>query len=156
MPVTEDPASQAVLLLAHPRKGTRSPFPPRLGEETAPTILVVDDDGGLRQLLALCLRRANYNVVCAANGRTALDLFRQQPIQLIILDLMMPEMDGLAVCDAIRLCSRVPILMLSAQSDPEVQAQALRRGVSGYLCKPMRLEELHRVIHALLTEDTTP
>jgi DNA-binding response OmpR family regulator len=112
--------------------------------------LVIDDDPGLCRLLTHCLQHANYRVVAATSGAGGLTLLDRYAIDLVILDLIMPHMDGFSTCAAIRARSAVAILVLSALTGQDVQTRVRRSGANAYLAKPPRLAELHRVIQALL------
>jgi CheY-like chemotaxis protein len=85
-------------------------------ELTKPLLLIAEDDVVLRRLLTATLERAHYRVIAVANGDEAVRAFQQQKVDLVILDIMMPVMDGLAACTQIRALSTVPILLLSAFS----------------------------------------
>lgn len=111
---------------------------------------MVDDEPGLRLLLTQALRRDNYTVIEANNGAEALALFTQQPIHLVILDLMMPLLDGFTTCITLRQHSSVSILVLSAHAEPRVQQQARQCGANHCLKKPVRLAELQSAVQTLL------
>jgi two-component system OmpR family response regulator len=119
-------------------------------------ILVVDDDPRLRDLLALTLTRAGYAVITAANGALALThAFRETP-DLIVLDVGLPEMDGLEVCRHIRARSQVPILFLSARSDEVDRILGLELGADDYVTKPFSPRELLARIRAILKRGAPP
>jgi len=119
-------------------------------------ILVVDDDPRLRDLVALALTRAGYSVITAANGALALThTFREAP-DLIVLDVGMPEMDGLEVCRHIRARSSVPILFLSARSDEVDRILGLELGADDYVTKPFSPRELLARIRAILKRSAGP
>ena len=110
----------------------------------ARTILVVEDEPTLRETLAEALEAEGYRVVTAADGREALASFRAEPPDLVLLDLMLPELSGLEVCRIIRAESAVPIVMLTA-SDAEVdKVVGLELGADDYVTKPFSLRELPR------------
>jgi DNA-binding response OmpR family regulator len=110
--------------------------------EPKKTVLVVDDDPTLRDTLAYNLRREGYDCLLAANGPEALALARTAKPSLILLDVMMPGMDGLEVCRAIRRDSLVPIVMLTAKDDELDKVLGLEIGADDYVTKPFGLREL--------------
>ena len=100
-------------------------------------ILVVDDESRMRKLVKDFLTKSNYEVIEAEDGAQAIDLFfEQNDIALIILDVMMPNMDGWQVCKEIREYSKVPIIMLTAKSDERDELQGFELGVDEYISKP--------------------
>lgn len=100
-------------------------------------ILVVDDESRMRKLVHDFLARNNYDVIEAANGEEALDIFYEdKDIALIILDVMMPKMDGWEVCAEIRRNSKVPIIMLTAKGEERDELQGFELGVDEYISKP--------------------
>ncbi|AKX93895.1 response regulator transcription factor [Neomoorella thermoacetica] len=112
-------------------------------------ILVVDDDAKITSMLKRALTYEGYDVEIAANGHQALALAANNP-DLIILDIMLPGIDGLAVCRQIRSNSDIPILMLTARDDTADRVLGLDTGADDYLVKPFALEELLARIRALL------
>jgi two-component system, OmpR family, alkaline phosphatase synthesis response regulator PhoP len=114
-------------------------------------ILLVEDEEQIREALKLNLELEHYEVIPAINGRLALKSFEAQHFDLVILDIMMPEMDGLMVCEQIRLLNReIPILFLTAKHTPEDRIKGLKKGADDYLSKPFLLEELLLRIKNLL------
>lgn len=114
-------------------------------------ILLVDDEPRLRKMVKDYLRRADYDVVEAENGREAVDLFfADQKIDLIILDVMMPEMDGWEVCRTIRKESQVPIIMLTAKGEERDELQGFALGVDEYISKPFSNRILVARVGAIL------
>lgn len=100
-------------------------------------ILVVDDESRMRKLVKDFLVKNNYEVMEAEDGSAALDIFfRQKDIALVILDVMMPKVDGWEVCREIRAYSKVPIIMLTAKSDERDELQGFQLGVDEYISKP--------------------
>lgn len=113
-------------------------------------ILIVDDEPAVLDMLAYNLRRANYEVLTAADGRTALYLARNDRPDLILLDLMLPEVDGFDVCRELRRSSQVPIIMLTARDDEIDRVVGLELGADDYVCKPFSVRELMARIKAVL------
>ena len=114
-------------------------------------ILVVDDESRMRKLVRDFLVKNNYDVVEAEDGSHALDLFyEQKDIALIILDVMMPKMDGWEVCREIRQYSKVPIIMLTAKSDEKDELQGFGLGVDEYITKPFSTNILVARVEAIL------
>jgi two-component system alkaline phosphatase synthesis response regulator PhoP len=106
-------------------------------------ILLVEDEEHISQALKLNLEMEGYQVVVAQDGTGAIKTFREQKFDLVVLDIMLPEMDGLMVCEHIRLHnSEVPVLFLSAKSSSADRIQGLKKGGDDYLTKPFDLEEL--------------
>ncbi len=116
----------------------------------ARTILVVDDEPTLRETLAEALDADGFRVVTAADGREALAQFREHRPELVVLDLMLPELSGIEVCRIIRQESGVPILMLTAKSSEIDKVLGLELGADDYVTKPFSLRELSARIRALL------
>ena len=113
-------------------------------------ILIVDDEEQMRQLLNLYLRQYAYQIEEAADGKEAFDLVKSTEYDLIILDVMMPVMDGWETLDKIREISDVPILMLTAKGNTEDKVIGLTSGADDYLVKPFEEAELIARIEALL------
>ena len=108
-------------------------------------VLVVDDEEMTRNLLRLMLSRSQYIVLEAGCGYEALDMVKEHLPDLIILDLMMPDLDGFSVCDRVRHqpeTAHIPIFMLSARADHETVARGLELGATKYLTKPVGYKEL--------------
>lgn len=114
------------------------------------TILVVDDDNGLRELIRINLEHEGYGVIQAANGVQCVQSVREQRPDMVILDVMMPEMDGVEACGKVREFSQVPILMLTAKVQSDDVITGLDRGADDYLLKPFNMDELSARIRALL------
>ncbi|MEV4483729.1 response regulator transcription factor [Micromonospora coxensis] len=105
-------------------------------------VLLVEDDASIREVTALGLRRAGFRVATAVDGRAALAAWRSQPVDLVVLDVMLPGLDGLEVCREIRRSSAVPILMLTARTDTIDVVVGLECGADDYLRKPFDMPEL--------------
>jgi DNA-binding response OmpR family regulator len=116
----------------------------------ARTILVVDDEPTLRETLAYNLEHDGYRVVTAADGPEALERFRAERPDLVVLDLMLPELSGVEVCRIIRQESDVPILMLTAKDSEVDKVVGLEVGADDYVTKPFSLRELQARVRALL------
>ena len=114
-------------------------------------ILVVDDESRMRKLVKDFLQKNNYEVLEAGDGSEALDIFfEQNDIALIILDVMMPKMDGWQVCREIRNYSKVPIIMLTAKGDEKDELQGFDLGVDEYISKPFSPKILVARVEAIL------
>lgn len=113
-------------------------------------ILVVDDEPAVTDLLAYNLRKALYDVLIATNGVDALRLAREASPDLILLDLMIPEVDGLDVCRELRKSSGVPIIMITARGEEVDRVVGLELGADDYVCKPFSVRELLARIKAVL------
>ncbi len=114
-------------------------------------ILVVDDESRMRKLVRDFLVKSGYTVLEAGDGRTALDLFfAQKDIAMVILDVMMPEMDGWQVCREIRQYSKVPVIMLTAKSDEQDELMGFELGVDEYISKPFSPKILVARVEAIL------
>jgi DNA-binding response OmpR family regulator len=116
----------------------------------APQLLIVDDAPDITQLLVAYFHQAGYNAMAAYDGRAALDLFRRESPSLVILDLGLPDIDGLDVCRQIRQESAVPILMLTKRGALEDRVRGYAAGADAYLVKPFLVEEVQAVVQALL------
>jgi two-component system response regulator MprA len=112
-------------------------------------ILIIEDDEGILKLLRRSLSYEGYEVETALDGKTGLNLAHDQHPDLIILDWMLPGMDGLEVCRRLRSTSSVPILMLTAKDTTQDRVQGLDAGADDYLIKPFELEELLARVRAL-------
>ena len=113
-------------------------------------ILVVDDDAHIREVVQFALEKAGLEVIEAGDGQKALDVFAATTPDLIILDIAMPEMDGLAVCREIRRHSDVPILFLSSRTDEVDRVVGLEIGGDDYVTKPFSPRELVARVQTIL------
>lgn len=113
-------------------------------------ILVVDDEEPLRNLLQASFQRSGYDVVTASNGREALDVFDSQEIDLVLLDVIMPDLDGFSVCREIRAKSEVPIVMLTAMNRPDDIVHGFDLGADDYIPKPFTFREVEVRLEAIL------
>src|SRR2546429_82673 len=119
------------------------------------TILLVDDEDSVQKLLTYPLERDGFRVVQARDGEQALRLFGDERIDLVVLDLMLPKMDGLEVCRRLRADSGVPILMLTARGEELDKVLGLEIGADDYMTKPFSMRELVARVRALLRRSST-
>jgi DNA-binding response OmpR family regulator len=118
--------------------------------ERAPRILLVDDEQPIQTLLSFPLQRDGYEVVAVSDGQEALDRFSEQPFDLVVLDLMLPKVDGLEVCKRLRARSAVPIIMLTAKSEEIDKVLGLELGADDYITKPFSMREFRSRVKAAL------
>ena len=114
------------------------------------TVLVVDDEAAVRRVLVMRLQLAGYRVICAEDGEEALTLFHQEQPDLVVLDVMLPKLDGFAVCRRLRAESCVPIIFLSALDAIAERVSGLDLGADDYLPKPFSPKELEARIATIL------
>src|SRR5215212_8786275 len=115
-----------------------------------PRILLVDDEQSLQTLLSYPLRKDGYDVVQATDGREALARFGEQTFDLVVLDVMMPKLDGLEVCKRLRARSTVPIIMLTAKTEEIDKVLGLELGADDYITKPFSVREFRSRVKAVL------
>ena len=115
-----------------------------------PNVLVVDDDEKLVKLVSFHLKKEGYEPIEALDGEEAFKLFRRRELDLIILDLMLPGIDGLTFCRRVRRESDVPIIMLTAKTEKEDRIEGLNLGADDYVTKPFSPEELIARVNAVL------
>jgi DNA-binding response OmpR family regulator len=113
-------------------------------------ILLVDDEQSVQTLLAYPLNKEGYEVVTARDGREALDRFAEQRFDLVVLDIMLPTLDGIEVCRRMRSRSRVPIIMLTAKDDEIDKVLGLEIGADDYITKPFSVREFRSRVRAAL------
>ena len=113
-------------------------------------VLIVEDDKNISDLLQLYLQKEGYTVVAAADGGDGLSKFRAESPDLVLLDLMMPVMDGWAVCKAIRAESKTPVIMLTAKGETDDKVLGLKTGADDYITKPFEMKEVLARIEAVL------
>src|SRR3712207_6211234 len=118
--------------------------------ERAVRILLVDDEQPIQTLLSYPLQKEGYDVVTAADGREALERFEEMTPDLVVLDVMMPRMDGLETCRRLRARSPVPIIMLTAKSDELDKVLGLELGADDYITKPFSVREFRSRVKAAL------
>ena len=116
----------------------------------ATTVLVVEDERNIAELLQMYLEKEGYAVTTAFDGGQGLEKFRAIKPDLVLLDVMMPVMDGWAVCNAIRAESRTPIIMLTAKSETSDKVQGLKAGADDYITKPFEMREVLARVEAVL------
>jgi len=125
--------------------------------EQRPTVLLVDDEESVQKVLTYPLEREGYRVVQARDGEEALELYRAEPVDLVVLDLMLPRLDGLAVCRSLREArSTVPIIMLTARGDEGDKVLGLELGADDYITKPFSIREFMSRVRALLRRAQLP
>jgi DNA-binding response OmpR family regulator len=120
------------------------------------TILLVDDEESVQKLLAYPLEREGFRVVQARDGQEALERFAAERIDLVVLDLMLPKLDGLEVCKQLRATSTVPIIMLTARDDELDKVLGLELGADDYITKPFSIHEFRSRVRALLRRASIP
>ncbi len=113
-------------------------------------ILIVEDDERIRKALRLALEEEQYRVVEAGTAEEALEIFRRRPAQLVLIDVMLPGLDGFDLCRSLRQASDVPIIMVTARSDSHDVVAGLEAGADDYVAKPFVPKELSARIRALL------
>ncbi len=116
----------------------------------AQKVLIVEDDRNIADLLRLYLEKEGYEVHIALDGLKGLEKFRQVQPALVLLDVMLPGMDGWGVCRSIRLESKTPIIMLTAKSETEDKVAGLKQGADDYITKPFEMKEVLARIEAVL------
>ena len=114
------------------------------------TILLVDDEDSIQKLLAYPLEREGYRVLQARDGEEALERFASERVDLVVLDIMLPKLDGLEVCKRLRAESEVPIIMLTARDDELDKVVGLELGADDYITKPFSIREFRSRVRALL------
>jgi DNA-binding response OmpR family regulator len=120
------------------------------------TILLVDDEESVQKLLTYPLERDGYRVIQARDGDEALARFASEPIDLVVLDVMLPRLDGLEVCKRLRASSTVPIVMLTARDDELDKVVGLEVGADDYITKPFSIREFRSRVRALLRRASAP
>jgi DNA-binding response OmpR family regulator len=116
----------------------------------APRILLVDDERSVQTLLTYPLRKEGYDVITASTGQEALDRFREGQFDLVVLDVMLPEVDGFDVCRRLRAQSAVPIIMLTAKAEELDKVLGLELGADDYITKPFSMREFRSRVKAVL------
>ncbi len=114
------------------------------------TVLVCDDDRDIRRALSIYLTGAGYRVLEAANGQEALDIVGREEVHLVLLDIMMPELDGVSALTLLRERSNIPVILLTAKSEDEDKIMGLELGADDYVTKPFNAQEVLARVKALL------
>jgi DNA-binding response OmpR family regulator len=122
----------------------------------ASTILLVDDEESVQKLLTYPLERDGFRVVHAWDGEEALARFAEEDVDLVVLDLMLPRLDGLEVCKRLRAQSTVPIIMLTARDDELDKVLGLELGADDYITKPFSIREFRSRVRALMRRAAAP
>ena len=120
------------------------------------TILLVDDEDAVQKLLAYPLERDGFRVLQARDGQEALERFEREHVDLVVLDVMLPKLDGLEVCKRLRASSSVPIIMLTARDDELDKVLGLELGADDYITKPFSIREFRSRVRALLRRASIP
>jgi DNA-binding response OmpR family regulator len=120
------------------------------------TILLVDDEDSVQKLLTYPLERDGFRVIQARDGEEALRRFEAEHVDLVVLDLMLPRIDGLEVCKRLRATSSVPIIMLTARDDELDKVLGLELGADDYITKPFSIREFRSRVRALLRRAAAP
>jgi DNA-binding response OmpR family regulator len=123
---------------------------------TASTILLVDDEESVQKLLTYPLERDGFRVVQAWDGEEALRRFDEEEVDLVVLDVMLPRLDGLEVCKRLRQRSNVPIVMLTARGEELDKVLGLELGADDYITKPFSIREFRSRVRALLRRAASP
>ena len=121
----------------------------------ATTVLLVEDDRNITELLQLYLEKEGYRVLTAPDGRQGLEVFRKESPDLVLLDVMMPVMDGWETCRILRSESQVPIVMLTAKGETDDKVQGLKAGADDYITKPFEMREVLARLEAILRRTGT-
>src|SRR5919201_1690221 len=119
--------------------------------ESRKRVLIVDDDPNLVDLLRVALERNGLSVLTALNGIEGEKVFRANPVDVVILDVMMPHRDGFTLCRDLRAISNVPIIMLTARQEVEDVVKGLEIGADDYITKPFNLREVVARVNAVLS-----
>jgi len=117
------------------------------------TVLVVDDSADVREILSRNLEKAGYCTITASGGQECLDVVRSRPVDVILLDVMMPGMDGLTCCEELKKidgCAVIPIILVTARDDVDTRAAGMRLGVSEFIAKPVNMNDLYNRVRSQL------
>src|SRR2546423_10157598 len=144
------PLSHGCAITALDRAGAGRGFAMSITAEGAARILLVDDEQAIQTLLTYPLRKDGYEVIPARDGREALDRFAEQRFDLVVLDVMLPKLDGIEVCRRLRSRSQVPIIMLTAKDDEIDKVLGLEMGADDYITKPFSVREFRSRVRAKL------
>lgn len=155
MPISEGSAAQDAAA-SDPRHSSASATMQVAGSIQMPTILIVDDEPIVREVVSQYLRQDGFTVEVAADGKEGMAKFQSARPDLVLLDLMLPEIDGIEVCRRIRSQSNVPVIMVTAKSDETDTIIGLGVGADDYIAKPFSPRELVARIKAVLRRATAP
>ena len=114
------------------------------------TVLICDDDRDIRRALAIYLTDAGYHILEAASGRELLEMVEREEVHLILLDIMMPELDGVSTLALLRQRSNIPVILLTAKSEDEDKITGLELGADDYVTKPFNVQEVLARVRAIL------
>jgi DNA-binding response OmpR family regulator len=123
---------------------------PEVAAQQVTNLLVVDDEEPVRQLLQKTLEKAGHKVTMARDGREVLKTLQNMPVDLLLLDIMLPDIDGYTLCTMIRQLSDVPIILISALNRPSDLVQGLAYGADDFIAKPFQPRELTTRVHVVL------
>jgi two-component system, OmpR family, response regulator len=137
-------------------RSTRARFGRHADMPDSSTILLVDDEDAVQKLLAYPLEREGFRVLQARDGEEAIERFRSEEVDLVVLDVMIPKLDGLEVCKRLRAESTVPIIMLTARDDELDKVLGLELGADDYITKPFSIREFRSRVRALLRRAAAP
>ena len=120
-------------------------------ESIIPTVMTVDDNRTVREIISTSLEECGYDVVAAADGNVALELLQVRRVQLILLDVMVPDLDGRGFLEALRSRDdKTPVILLTAKTETRVISECLKFGIKSYISKPIIPEQLIREIESIL------
>lgn len=153
---TDDPAAMANVTVPHRPMGRRSNTGMTLTDFQGCSVLVVDDEPMVREVVAAYLTRDGFSVTEAADGRSALEHVETQPTDLIVLDVMLPETDGLSVLAAVREQGDTPVILLTARGEETDRVLGLELGADDYLVKPFSPRELAARVRTVLKRTMGP
>lgn len=143
------PLLQIVNVLAKQKRYNENILMRKQGKTVAKKILIVEDEANIRELLCLYLEREGYAVIEAANGVEGIKMWKSEKPDMLLLDVMMPVMDGWAVCKEIRAESDVPIIMLTAKGETADRVSGLEMGADDYIVKPLEMPEVIARVRAV-------
>jgi two-component system, OmpR family, response regulator MtrA len=147
------PANSSIMQHAHDLSAAAEKC---MVEQVNESLLLVEDDASIREVAAIGLKAVGFRVATAVDGRQALTRIRAEPFDAVILDVMLPSLDGFEVCREVRKSSSVPILMLTARSDTIDVVVGLESGADDYVTKPFEMPELLARVRALLRRASAP
>jgi putative two-component system response regulator len=122
-------------------------------EERHPTILVADDDAEFLEFISAVLQKQGYTVICAEDGNEALEVILHEPVDLILLDVYMPQWNGVALCRIIKASAQtrlIPVVLLTGDVSPDIRIEGIEAGANDFLTKPVNMQELFARLRSLL------